>query len=235
MTEKDPWLDLGPPLPVLDAAEEAELAEALRSAYAPVALSPERHAAVLAFALEDPFAPASADELRESERLRQALETDDASHADAALARALRAALSPPPLAAQARERAEARVRSDSGATAATHEGAHSGVDVPRASTKPQAEPRRNVVFVTFGALALAAAAGFALLIARPSAEPPPSAAFAVASATVSAHELLQSRTTGDLFPDRFEAGATTARIDRIASARERDLRENRYALWGVR
>lgn len=231
MTEKDELLDFGPPLPVLDAAEEAELAEALRAAYAPAALSPERHAALLAFALEDPFAPASADELRESERLRQALETGDDSHADAALARALRSALSPPPLAAEARERAEAAARTETVHTAAE---AVRG-DVARAAAKPQAEPRRNVVFVTFGAAALAAAAGFALLIARPSAEPPPSAALAVASASAPAHALLQSRTTGELFHERFEAGATTARIDRITSARERDLRENRYALWGVR
>jgi hypothetical protein len=223
MSEKEPWLALGPPLPVLDPAEEAELAEALRAAFAPAALSPERHAALLAFALEDPFAPASADELRESERLRQALETGNDHHADAALARALRSAVSPPSLTGEARERAEARVRPLG--------------DAPEPnSTKSErvAEPRRNVVFVTFGAVALAAAAGFVLMLARPSAEPPASAELARTNAGPRP-ELLQSRTTGELFHERFEAGATTARIDRITSARARDLRENRYALWGVR
>ena len=224
MSEKDPLLDLGPPLPVLDPADEAELAEALRAAYAPAALSPARHAALLAFALEDPLAPASADELRESERLRHALEGGDDSHADVALARALRSALSPPTLAAEARQRAEASVRSDGDAPASAP-----------ASPKGAAEPRRNVVFVTFGAVALAAAAGFALMLTQPHDEPPASAALAIASAVAPARELLQSRTTGELFHERFEAGATTARIDLITSARERDLRENRYALWGVR
>jgi hypothetical protein len=224
MSERDPLLALGPPLPVLDPADEAELAEALRAAYAPLPLSSERHAALLAFALEDPFAPASAHELRESERLRQALETGDDGNADAALARALRSALSPPALAREARERTEAAVRVGSRPLEA---------NAP-VSQEKAAEPRRNVVFVTFGALALAAAAALALLLARPSAEPPASAEFALTS-TARAPELLQSRTTGELFHERFEAGATTARIDRISSARARDLRENRYALWGVR
>lgn len=221
MSEKDPLLALGPPLPVLDPADENALAEALRAAYAPAALSHERHAALLAFALEDPLSPASADELRESERLRQALESGDDSHADAALARALRTALSPAPLAADARERAEASVRSEAPA--------------PPAASPAVREPRSNLVFVSFGALALAAAAGFALMLARPNSEPTPSAAVAAASAVTRVPELLQSRTTGELFHERFEAGATTARIDRITSARARDLRENRYALWGVR
>jgi hypothetical protein len=223
MSEKEPWLALGPPVPVLGAAEEAELAEALRAAFAPTELSRERHAALLAFALEDPLAPASADELRESERLRQALETGDDGHADAALARALRSAVSPPPLAGATRERAEAVVRQRG--------------DAPEPNSpksRSAAEPRRNVIFVTFGAVALAAAAGFALMLARPSAESAPSADLALTNAPPRP-ELLQSRTTGELFHERFEAGATTARIDRITSARARDLRENRYALWGVR
>jgi hypothetical protein len=222
MSDQESLLALGPPLPVLDPAVEAELAEALRAAYAPAELSPETHARLLAFALEDPFAPASADELRESERLRQALETGDEGHADAALARALRSAVSPPPLAGKARERAEASVRRQDTAEASAP------------SRRSSAEPRRNVVFVTFGALALAAAAGFALMLARPSAEPANTAALVVASAAP-APALLQSRTTGELFHERFEASATTARIDRITSARARDLRENRYAQWGVR
>lgn len=222
MSDKDPLLASGPPLPVLDATEEAALAEALRAAYAPAGLSHERHAALLAFALEDPLAPASADELRESERLRQALESGDDSHADAALARALRTASSPAPLAADARERAEANVRTGSDAPP------------PSASSRNVGQPRSNLVFVSFGAIALAAAAGFAVMLAQPSREPTPSAALGVASA-IAPPELLQSRTTGELFHERFEAGATTARIDRITSARARDLRENRYAMWGVR
>ena len=36
-------------------------------------------------------------------------------------------------------------------------------------------------------------------------------------------------------FPGHCRTGGTSARVDRIASARERELRANRYAAWGVR
>jgi hypothetical protein len=178
----------------LDSAEEARLGAALRAAYAPVEIDAVRHAEILHLALEDPFAPASEDELRASERLRRALEDGDAGNADAALARALGAAMNPSSLPNAAAARLASRA----------------------ARSKP------NVVFVTFGAIALAAAAGFALLLAHPKATP-------------NEPVLARSRTTQDLFREPFEAGRTTERIDRIASARERDARENRYALWGVR
>ncbi len=45
---------------------------------------------------------------------------------------------------------------------------------------------------------------------------------------------LAQSRSTAALF-QADSAGAPSERIDRIASARGRELRDNRYALWGVR
>jgi len=182
--------------PFLEPEAEAALAEALRSAYAPSELDPARHRAILEAALEDPFAPASADELRESERLRQALETGDDEHAGAALARALRAAAIPETLAPERTRRVAERA-------------------LPR---------RPNVVFVTFGAAALAAAAAFALLFAHPRAEKP-SAAVALA----------RSRSTADLFSERFEPGQASARIDRIAASREREWRDNQYALWGLK
>jgi len=46
---------------------------------------------------------------------------------------------------------------------------------------------------------------------------------------------LAVSRSTAGMFPEKFEPGTTTARVDRIALARSRELRSNRYALWGVR
>jgi hypothetical protein len=46
---------------------------------------------------------------------------------------------------------------------------------------------------------------------------------------------LAQSRSTAPLFRATASALAPSSRIDRIASVRERELRENRYALWGVR
>ena len=189
--------------PLLTEADEQALAEALRAAYAPSELNPTRHAEILAVVLEDPFAEPSDDELRESERLRQALENDDASHPDAALARALKAATRPEPL-----------TRSDARRLA------------------PAAAPRRpNVVYVTFGAVALAAVAGFALfLLPQPRAKES-----AVQASAAPGPGLLRSRSTQDLFHERFEPGEASARIDRIASAREHDWRENQYALWGVR
>jgi hypothetical protein len=187
--------------PPLDADAEERLAAALRAAYAPDELDPARHAEILALALEDPFAAPSDDELRESERLRHALERDDASHPDAVLARALRAAASPEPLTAR---------------------------DASRIAAKAT-PPKTNVVYVTFGAIALAAAASFALFLARPVARPA-----AMRSAAPQA-TLVRSRSTQELFHERFEPGEASARIDRIAAAREHDWRENQYALWGVR
>jgi len=183
--------------PWLEPEVEAALGRALRSAFAPGELDPVRHRAILDAALEDPLAPPSAEELRESERLRQALETDDTDYAAAALARALRSAARPEALAPEAGRRAAER-----------------------------ATPRRpNVVFVTFGAVALAAAAAFALLIATPRLE----------MSSAPAPALARSRSTAELFHEPFEAGQATARIDRIASSREREWRDNQYALWGLR
>ncbi len=189
-------------LPLLDAAEEDALMRALSLAYRPSELTRERHERILREALEDPFAEASDDELRESERLREALERGDASHADAALARALAAAVRPEPPT----ELTEARAR---------------GAALDRSR-------RTSVVFVTFGAVALAAAAAFALLLSGTRSEE---------SAAVSrpAPVLAQSRSTSELFPERFVEGQASARVDRIAEQRARELRDNRYALWGVR
>jgi hypothetical protein len=83
---------------------------------------------------------------------------------------------------------------------------------------------RTNVVFVAFGAVTLAAAAALALLVVRPTLEKP-----------TDVPALARSRSTAELFHERFEPGQASARIDRIASSRERDLRDNQYALWGVR
>jgi hypothetical protein len=184
--------------PLLDATEEAALAAALRAAFAPAELDATRHAEILALALEDPLAPPTEDEVRESERLRLALESDDISHPGAELARALRAATSPEQLPAEQAQKLAA-----------------------------SATPRRtNVVYVSFGAVALGVAAAFALLVVRPRVAP---------DAAPSQAGLVNSRTTQDLFHERFEPGQASARIDRIASARERDWRQNQYARWGVR
>jgi hypothetical protein len=84
------------------------------------------------------------------------------------------------------------------------------------------------VVYAVFGAgsALLAAAAAVALFVGS-ARQASPSAARA--SALVAPHS------TAPLFAERFETGDTTARMDLIASARGRDLRNNRYASWGVR
>lgn len=187
-------------LQLLEPEQEHELAEALRAAYAPEPLPAARHAELVALALEDPFAPASADELRESERLRQALESADERHPDVGLANALRAAARPTAAALPPPE-----------------------LHLP----SPSRAKRPNVVFVTFGALALAAAAGMALWLTRPQVVP-------TSAVSTTARTLVPSRTTGELFSEPFAPGDATARMDRITQSRARDLRENRYRLWGV-
>jgi len=185
--------------PPLDEATEQALAEALRSAWAPAAIAPERHAELLELALVDPFAPPSAEEARESERLRRALETGDDRHEDVRLLRALSAANEPGRLAAAAGTARAELARS------------------PRRGTS-------NVVFVSFGAAVLAAAAAFVVFLGN-----------AERAAPSAARQLAASRSTAELFEREFEQGGATERIDRIASARAHDLRENRYAMWGAR
>ncbi|MET0793383.1 MAG: hypothetical protein ABW061_17815 [Polyangiaceae bacterium] len=194
--------DSEPELTELDSGEERRLRELLRSAYAPSAIDPARHERLLLSALEDPFAPPTADELVESERLRQALD-GQGDHEHLALARALSAAFEPKP---------------------STAPGA-----VPALALKPAPERRKsNLILLRFagGGAALAAAAAVLLaILPSPRHESTPD---------LRAFALAQSRSTAPLF-QADSAGAASSRIDRIASARSRDLRDNRYALWGVR
>lgn len=203
MTELDSELDLLE----LDPAEERRLSELLRNALAPRDLDPARHEWLLLAALEDPFAPASADELIESERLRQALD-GHGDHPDLALARALASAFAPEPSAPLPSIVPEAGL-------------AHAAPRTP-------ARRKSNLIALRFagGGAALAAAAALLLaILPRPRPESTPD---------LPAFALAQSRSTAPLF-QTDSAGAASSRIDRIASARSRDLRDNRYALWGVR
>lgn len=193
----------------LEPSEERRLADLLRNACAPQGIDPARHEQLLLSALEDPFAAPSAEELIESERLRQALD-GQGDHESLILARALAAAFLP----------AKAAPLS-----------VPDLVQQPTApsATKPGAIARdRNVVRLRFaggGAALAAAAAVWLALSAGPRAEP---------AADLPTLALAQSRSTAALFQN--EAGdAASSRIDRIASARSRELRDNRYALWGVR
>ena len=195
---------------LLPPHEEAELLQALEAALRPAELDPSVNERLLEMALEDPLAPPSEEELIESARLRDALDDGSQAHADAHLLRALAA-----PFASKATD------GDDAGAV-------ERALGSALAPTPPApAPPRRNVVYAIFGAgsAALAAAAAVALFVGT-SREAAPSAQ---ASAYVAPHS------TAPLFAERFETGDTTARMDLIASARSRDLRNNRYAAWGVR
>lgn len=192
----------------LPPEEEAALLAALEAALRPSELTPNVNERLIEMALEDPLAPASEAELVESARLRDALE-QATPNADASLLRALGA-----PFAATV-EPADAALERALGAALA-----------PTSQAKPQT--RRNVIYAVFGASSavLAAAAAVALFVGSSRGQAPA----ASASSTY-----IEPHSTAALFAERFETGDTTARMDLIATARSRDLRDNRYASWGVR
>ena len=73
----------------------------------------------------------------------------------------------------------------------------------------------------------VAMAAAIALLLGRPSAD---------GARRAEAEPLVPVRSTQSLFHEPFaRTGGESARIDRIASARAADLRDNRFAAWGVK
>ncbi|WP_437281336.1 hypothetical protein WME90_12465 [Sorangium sp. So ce375] len=218
---------------------EVPLAAALRAAARPTGLDRADHEALLARALGDEGAPPTRAELRAAERLRDALEPrapgggpgqgggpagDGALGSPdelAELAAALRVAWRPPALP-------ELRGR-------ALIEGAF------RAS--PARGPRR-IAPLTMAALStLAAAAAAAALIFGHIKEERASVARAPAGAAPAAAAaprslLIEARSTAALFDPAApfpREGGQTERIDRIAAARASDLRQNRYAAWGVR
>jgi hypothetical protein len=89
---------------------------------------------------------------------------------------------------------------------------------------------KSNVRYVAFGVASLAAMAASLVLVMRQSEQLAPSA-----SREASA-PLAVSRSTAELFPEGIPlTGGTSDRVDRIAYARAQDLRENRFAQWGVR
>jgi hypothetical protein len=191
---------------LLPPDEEAAWLLALEAALRPTELDPRVNERLLQRALEDPLAPPSEEELIESARLRDAL-AEGTPDADASLLRALGAPFG-------------RSVDSDG----AIERAIEAALDPPREAAPP---PRRNVVYALFGTASavLAAAAALALFVG--------SSRSAAPAAQLSAY--VKPHSTAPLFAERFETGDTTARMDLIASARSRDLRDNRYASWGVR
>lgn len=191
---------------ILPPETEAELLEALSAAWRPASIDPVTLERLVQMALEDPLAPPTPEELVESARLRDALEGGAAHEADPLL-----------------------------GALRAPFESlAGDGARVERAlgrALEPNVAPTRRgrVIYAWFGgaSVALAAAAAIALLTSTLQRSAP--------DAALVAPTLVRPHSTTDLFVDRFETSTTSERMDVIASARARDLRDNRYAAWGVR
>ena len=197
---------------LLPPEEEDALLATLEAALRPAELEPRVNERLIEMALEDPCAEASPEELIESARLREALD-QGTPNADASLLRALGAPFGAGGLVASAGDeaaRAAARKAALASSTAA-----------PRRS-------KSNVVYAMFGAgsALVAAAAAVALSVGAPRSRVP---------ASVEASVYVKPHSTAPLFAGRFETGDTTARMDLIASARGRELRDNRFATWGVR
>jgi hypothetical protein len=240
------------------------MADALRAAWAPEALAPSDVDALVARSLGDALAPPTSLEVREAERLRAALD-DREDAGEAALLLALAAAAMPRDLDPRAHEvilakvlddplaepspaevEAAARLRASlDPASGVTALGDGAGLArALRAAYRPapiDSERNERLVARALGpsrrrtrglvvglASALALAAGVALVVR---ASGPVAPARAAAS-------LIRSRSTAELF-DAAEpfprSGGESTRIDRIASAREADLRANRFAAWGAR
>jgi hypothetical protein len=191
---------------ILPPETEAELLEALSAALRPAAIDPATLERLVQMALEDPLAPPSSEELAESARLRDALAQGAAHEADPLLG-ALRAPFE--------------RLGPDNARVERALERALEPAAAPTA--------RGRVIYAWFGGagLALAAAAAIALVVSPLQKHSPEASAVAPA--------LVRPHSTADLFTDRFETSTASERIDVIASARQRDLRDNRYAAWGVR
>lgn len=198
------------------------LASALQAAYRPASLAGDDLDAILARALDEGDAPPTRLEREAAERLRGELDRGGDLAGDAAILGDLRAAHRPAALAPARNEELIA------GALARA----------PRALAS--VSRLRRALPATMAAVTgvVALAAGFALLLRTQSFAPPqPMAASPREVAAVAPAALIRSRSTDDLFDpaEKFEVGHSSARIDRIASARSSDLRRNRFAAWGVR
>ncbi len=155
---------------------------------------------------DDPDAPPSEGELAAAVALRDALDDPARAHEGAALLRAVAEAHAP----------------------RAIDEAEHDAIVARAVARMPAARtsrPRARALAFGFGA-ALALAAGL-VLVARGRDDGPADAPAAV---------LARARSTQPLFDEPFaRSGARSARIDRIARARSADLRDNRFAMRGVR
>jgi hypothetical protein len=218
------------------------LASALRAAWAPAPLDSEDLAALVEGAIREGVsgegdAPPTRLEREAAAALRDELAAGQGFGEATALLGDLKAAYRPGELSPAANEALiEAAL---AGALTSGHAPA-SAAAAPRlrvlaggasVGAPARAARRLRIAPVTMAALSgvAALAAGIALLLGRLDHALPPEA--------LPAATLIHARSTDDLFDpaQKFEVGAQSARVDRIASARAADLRNNRFAAWGVR
>ena len=193
------------------ASPEHELALSLRAAWDPAALSVDESRAVL-------DATPSADEQALALALRSALaasgEPPVSAPDDAFFAHALRSAFAPAAIDADVHRAMVDAALARMPATKMPAEVVPIRVRVARPALV------RVAFGLVTGGLALAASV-FLVVTSAPThgTESP----------------LARARTTQPLFSEPFRPGETSARIDRIASARASDFRDNRFTKWGVR
>lgn len=209
--------------------------------------------------MKGPLAPATDEELAAAKRLRDALDDQAIPSDEAEVARALSAAWSPGELGVDeleaivaaaveggSREGAAELARALDGAAPTTAEAelavALRNAWAPRAldeaenaalvakaigassDARASSERRAVVVRVAFGAsVSVLALAASVLLFVNVTGEESPAA------------PLARTRSTQPLFSEPFRPGEASARIDRIALSRASDLRDNRFARWGVK
>ncbi|MBX3181414.1 MAG: hypothetical protein KIT72_13945 [Polyangiaceae bacterium] len=218
------WLALGDDEEDTLSPEEArELMSALSAAWRPdTAASP--HPTLLALALDDPDAPASSEEQAGAAALAQAWERG-AEHPLADLGRAALAAHSPGRIDPARNQALIQAALQSAGSREDRAPGAAQVVSLDAAR-------RRRALLGSLSVLAAAAAMWLWLGPALKGQSP----AGDLAALPAPPHtELAVSRSTGPLFAEKFDTQGTSERMDRIASARARDLRHNRYARWGAR
>ena len=186
------------------------LQEALRCAHSPSALPEWRHSQIIEAAICNPMDTPSAEELERAEQLSLALD-GLGEHPDVALADALRAAWNPV-------VEANAATAVGQQLTAFPETERRHVVSHPTGPVRTQAVVIR--LFFLTSAAAAAAALVLALRPSTPSTSPP---------------ELYEARSSASLFDTEFRQGEASIRVDRVASIRARELRQNRFALWGVK
>lgn len=200
------------------------LASALRAAHSPGELDEGDLEALLARALGEGDAPPTRLEQRAAEVLRDGLARGGELTGDQAIAADLRAAWRSGEIA-PARNEALIQAALDRAA--------------PAKAGRVLAFRRAAPIFTGAVVSVAALAAGLALMFQRAEAPAPSAATAAPPSLAVAARaSLIRARSTDDLFDpaEKFPtSGEESARIDRIAMARSSDLRQNRFAAWGVR